>query len=102
MNGISVGVDDDAVVPHCPQGAHSVVPTRFTGLRVLDPADDVGDLVECALVFAHQSLSLLNGVNHRGVVAAAKETGNRGIAQLSHVSEDIHGDLAGRHQWPLA
>jgi hypothetical protein len=41
-------------------------------------------------------------VDDGGVIAAAEETGNGWIAQLGHVAEDVHGDLAGRDQWALA
>lgn len=86
-------------VPVAPQAVHMVVPMRFTAfnpsfLRVLDATDDVGDLVERGFVLAHEALGLVHGMNNGGVVTAAKETSNGWIAELGHVSEDIHGDLA--------
>ncbi len=66
----------------------------FRLLRVLDTADDAGDLVECFLVFTHEALGLVDGVDHGGVVAATKEARDGWVAQLGHVAEHVHSDLA--------
>jgi len=74
----------------------------FRLLRVLDPADDAGDLVERFFVFTHEALGLVDGVDHGGVVAATEEARDGWVTQLGHVAEHVHGDLASRDQWSLA
>lgn len=62
---------------------------------ILDPRGDLGDEIKGGLVLAHEALGLVDSVNDGGVVAAAEETGNGRVAELGHVPEDVHRDLAG-------
>ena len=62
---------------------------------LLQLGDEVGDLIEHLLALTHEALGLVDGVNDRGVVATTEQTGNRWVAELRHVTEDVHGDLSG-------
>ena len=61
----------------------------------------IGDLFVDRLALTHLAGNLLDSVNHGGVIAPAEEPGDARITQIGHLTEHVHGDLAGGHQWSL-
>src|SRR5437870_2599077 len=62
---------------------------------MLDPADEVVDLLEYDAFFRHLGADLLAGVHDRRVVAPTELLGDLRIAVVGELTEDVHADLAG-------
>src|SRR5690606_23173954 len=63
---------------------------------VLDAVGEFGDLVEQVPVLAHLAVDLPDGVEHRGVVAAAELGADLRQGQVRQLAAQVHRDLAGR------
>src|SRR3954453_17682781 len=87
----------------CPPGDGEMSPALSTGASAgLEALDDVGDLLVDRLALAHLTLDLLDGVDHRRVVAAAEQTGDARVTEIGLLAEHVHRDLAAGHERPLA
>ena len=68
----------------------------------LQSLDEIGDLVVDLLALTHESLDLLDGVDHGGVVAAPEQPSDGRVAEVGEFTEGVHGRLPGGDQWTLA
>src|SRR5262245_39800229 len=75
---------------------------RRHGLRGAQSLTQVVDLVVDLLALCHESLDLLDRMDHGGVVPAAEEAGDRGVAEIGLLAEDVHRHLAGGDELALA
>src|SRR4051812_14714809 len=67
-----------------------------------DLVEQLRDLVVDLAALAHEGLDLLDRVDDRGVITTTELTCDGRIGQVGQIPEDVHGDLAGGHQRPLA
>src|SRR5207302_1546592 len=73
-------------------------PQPLSTRAVLDPVDEVVDLLEHHSFLRHLAADLLAGVHDRGVIASAELLGDLRVAVVGELPEDVHADLTGRHQ----
>ena len=69
-------------------------------LTLLDPVGQFGDLVEDCPTLGHEFADFSVGVNHRGVVTAAKFLADLWQGHISEFPQQVHGDLPCCHQSP--
>ena len=61
-----------------------------------------GDSIVGLAALGHETSDLVDGMDHGGVVAPTKESGNCWIRQIGEFAENVHGFLASHHEWTLA
>src|SRR6476660_1762146 len=62
---------------------------------VLDPVDELVDLVEDEHLLGELVADLLAGVHHRRVVATTEDLGDLRVAVIRELPEHVHADLPG-------
>jgi len=59
------------------------------------------DVFKRLLALPHEALDLVDGVDHRGVVAPTEESGDGGVTEVGELAEHVHRHLAGGDEGPL-
>src|SRR5437660_3133518 len=67
---------------------------------VAEAEGEGGHLLEDGTALLHETGDLVDGVDDGGVVAPTELTADGGVAEVGHLAEHVHADLAGVDQWP--
>src|SRR5438552_1537241 len=76
-------------------GGYPQISTVLSTGTVLDPGDELVDLVEHQQLLRELTANLVARVHDRGVVATAEDLGDLGIAVVRELTEDVHARLPG-------